>query len=152
MMHDFEIRKAMSEDVASVRRCAEDAYEQYVATIGKKPAPMLADFGSLIASGSVYVAAGTDAELMGFIVFYQEGNHFMLENVAVRSNAAGRGVGKRLIAFCEEQAKRSGVRCVKLYTNEKMSENLSIYPHLGYRETDRRTEDGFNRVFFEKSL
>lgn len=151
-MHDFEIRKATSADEPSVRLCAEDAYEQYVDAIGKKPAPMVADFGSLIASGSVYVAAGTDEEAIGFIVFYQNDDHVMLENVAVRSSAAGKGIGKRLIAFCEEQAKKSGVERIKLYTNEKMSENLTIYPHLGYRETDRRTEDGFNRVFFEKSI
>lgn len=132
--------------------CAEDAYEQYVAAVGKKPAPMVADFGSLIVSGSVYVAEEADTELIGFIVFFQEDDYFMLENVAVHSSAAGKGIGKRLITFCEEQAKQSGVRRVKLYTNEKMAENLLIYPHLGYRETSRRTEDGFNRVFFEKSL
>tara|TARA_R110002074_G_scaffold45850_5_gene118429 strand:+ start:742 stop:1200 length:459 start_codon:yes stop_codon:yes gene_type:complete len=152
LTHNFEIRKATPGDENSVRLCAEDAYEQYVAAIGKKPAPMVADFGSLIASGSVYVAAETDAELIGFIVFYQEDDHFMLENVAVRSSAAGKGVGKLLIAFCEEKAKQAGAKRIKLYTNEKMSENLSIYPHLGYQETDRKTEDGFNRVFFEKSL
>ncbi|MEQ9160672.1 MAG: hypothetical protein RLO10_10775 [Roseovarius indicus] len=41
---------------------------------------------------------------------------------------------------------------MQLYTNEKMVANLSIYPHLGYAETDRRTEDGFNRVYFEKRV
>ena len=76
----------------------------------------------------------------------------MLENVVVRSSAAGKGVGKRLITFCEEKAKQACAKRIKLYTNEKMSENLSIYPHLGYQETDRKTEDGFNCVFFEKSL
>lgn len=152
MTHEFEIRKATSEDEISVRLCAEDAYEKYVAVIGRKPAPMVADFGSLIASGLVYVAADMDAKLIGFIVFYQEDDYFMLESVAVHSSAVGKGVGKRLIAFCEDQAKQAGVGRIKLYTNEKMTENLSIYPYLGYRETDRRTVDGFNRVFFEKSL
>jgi hypothetical protein len=33
-----------------------------------------------------------------------------------------------------------------------MTDNLSLYPHLGYAEVDRRTEDGFNRVYFEKDL
>jgi hypothetical protein len=33
-----------------------------------------------------------------------------------------------------------------------MTENLSIYPRLGYVEVARRSEDGFNRVFFEKQL
>lgn len=152
MTSDFEIRKATSEDEPSVRLCAEDAYAQYIAAIGKKPAPMVADFGSLIESGSVYVAKDTNAELIGFIIFYQIDDFFMLENVAVRLNATGKGVGKSLINFCEEQAMKSGVTLVKLYTNERMSENLLIYPHLGYRETGRRTEDGFDRVFFEKSL
>jgi hypothetical protein len=33
-----------------------------------------------------------------------------------------------------------------------MTANLSIYPRLGYTETGRRTEDGFNRVYFEKTI
>jgi hypothetical protein len=39
-----------------------------------------------------------------------------------------------------------------LYTNEVMTENQAIYAHLGYRETARRTEDGYHRVFMEKEL
>ena len=41
---------------------------------------------------------------------------------------------------------------MRLYTNEKMTANLSIYLRLGYTETGRRIEDGFKRVFFEKLL
>lgn len=90
----------------------------------------------------------------GYLIyhFFDEGDTVFLENVAVHSSAAGRGVGKGLIAFCEVEAKQSGAKSIKLYTNEKMFENLSIYPHLGYRETGRRTEDGFSRVFFEKLI
>lgn len=152
MGQHFDIRKANSTDECDVRSCAEDAYEQYVEAIGRKPAPMVADFRSLIALGFVYVAVEPDAGLIGFIVFYRKDDYMMLENVAVRSDATGMGVGKRLIAFCEEQARRSKAASIKLYTNEKMTGNLSIYPHLGYRETERRHEDGFNRVFFEKRL
>ena len=149
---DFDIRQAQATDEVAVRECAEGAYAPYIAAMGKKPAPMVADFASLIASGAVHVAVDPDADVLGFIVFYHEAEHVLLENVAVRSNAMGRGVGKRLIAFCEAEAKRSSAKSIKLYTNEKMIENLSIYPHLGYRETERRTEGGFNRIFFEKSI
>lgn len=152
MSRDFDIREAQTTDESAVRTCAEDAYEQYVVAIGKKPAPMVADFASLIASGSVHVAVEGEADVLGFIVFFHEGDTVFLENVAVKSDAVGRGVGKRLIAFCEAEAKRSGAKSVRLYTNEKMTENLSIYPHLGYRETERRTEAGFNRVYFEKII
>jgi len=149
---NFGIRQALETDEPAVRACAEDAYEQYVAAIGKKPAPMVADFSTLIASGFVYVAVEEKANVIGFIVFFQKGDHVLLENVAVRSSATGRGVGKCLIALCEDEAKRSGAKSIKLYTNEKMTENLSIYPHIGYREIERKTEDGFNRVYFEKLL
>ncbi len=111
---------------------------------------MIADFASLVASGSVHVAVEGKADVLGFIVFFHDGDHVFLENVAVRPDATGQGIGKRLIAFCEAEARRSNAKSVKLYTNEKMTENLSIYPHLGYRETERRREDGFNRVFFER--
>ena len=33
-----------------------------------------------------------------------------------------------------------------------MVENIAWYPRLGYRETERRAESGFARVFFEKRL
>jgi hypothetical protein len=33
-----------------------------------------------------------------------------------------------------------------------MTENLAYYPPLGYRETDRRAEGGYERVFFAKHV
>jgi N-acetylglutamate synthase-like GNAT family acetyltransferase len=146
------IRRAVKNDENAVRQCAESAYDRYVAAIGRKPAPMVADFAAQIAAGQVYVEAGEADELQGFIVFFPVSDHMFLENVAVQPAAAGQGIGKSLIKFCEAEAWRLGLRSVHLYTNEKMTENLSIYPRLGYVEVDRRTEDGFNRVFFEKQL
>ena len=152
MTTPIEIRQATPADAEDVRRCARDAYVQYVAAIGREPAPMVADFPRLIAAGRVHVAVRDGADVLGFIVFYPDGDALLLENVAVRPDATGMGVGKRLVAFCEDAARRAGARAVTLYTNEKMTANLSIYPHLGYRETGRRHEDGFDRVYFEKPL
>jgi ribosomal protein S18 acetylase RimI-like enzyme len=145
------IRQAAAKDEPEIRDCAQQAYARYVPLIGKKPARMVADFQAQIAAGEVYVVADDGGKFQGFIVFYPEGKHILLENVAVLPSAAGRGIGKSLIRFCEDEAKRCDFDAVHLYTNEKMTENLSIYPHLGYIEVARRTEDGFNRVFFEKS-
>jgi len=145
------IRPATASDEAEIRACAEQAYARYVPLMGQKPAPMLADYAAQIAAGDVHVATDDQGVFLGFIVFYAEDGHIMLENVAVLPRAAGRGVGKTLIGFCEEAARRRGLN-VHLYTNEKMTENLSIYPRLGYVEVGRRTEDGFNRVYFEKKI
>lgn len=146
------IRIAGKGDEPRIRACADLAYARYVAAIGRKPAPMVANFASQIAAGDVHVATNALGKILGFIVFYEEPGHIMLENVAVFPEAAGRGVGRELVGFCEETARRRGLDAVHLYTNEKMTENLSIYPRLGYVEVGRRTEDGFNRVYFEKSV
>lgn len=146
------IRAAIADDETAVRACAEDAYLRYVAAIGRKPAPMVADFAAQIAQGRVHVAVDEHDDLQGFIVFIPQDDHVLLENVAVRPEAAGRGIGRSLIAFCEDQARLLRLAAVRLYTNEKMTGNLSLYPRLGYVEVDRRTEDGFDRVFFEKLL
>lgn len=145
------IRVANKDDEAAIRACADGAYSRYIGAIGRKPAPMIADFAAQIAARQAYLAEDENG-LLGFIVFFPRGDHMFLENVAVRPAAAGKGVGKSLIRFCENEARRLGLRAVHLYTNEKMTENLAIYPGLGYAEVDRREEDGFNRVFFEKSL
>ncbi|MEM9632929.1 MAG: GNAT family N-acetyltransferase [Pseudomonadota bacterium] len=146
------IRIAIKSDEPAVRNCAERAYERYVAAIGRKPAPMVADFEAQIEAGLIHAAFDESGLLLGFIVFFPKDDHMFLENVAVDPSAAGSGVGKQLIRYCEEAARREGFGSVRLYTNEKMNENLAIYPHLGFVETERRSEDGFNRVYFEKRL
>lgn len=146
------LRKAIATDETAIRLCAEAAYRQYVAVIGKAPAPMVADFRSQISNDWVYVAVNETGSVEGFIVFYQRQNHMFLENVAVHSAAAGKGIGKALINLCEQEARSLMLEAVELYTNEKMTENVSIYQHLGYVEIGRRKEAGFNRVYFEKAL
>ena len=146
------IRQALPEDAHSIKACAYDAYSHYVERMGKDPAPMMADFESQIGQGIVYVSSDDENNIQGFIVFYPKNDHLHLENVAVFAQYQGMGIGKKLIAFCENSARQSGYSAVELYTNEKISENLDVYPHLGYREFDRRSEDGFNRVFFKKEI
>ena len=57
-----------------------------------------------------------------------------------------------MIRFAEEQTISNGLREIRLFTNVLMTENLDYYSKLGYREYDRRTEDGYARVFMKKTL
>jgi len=75
-----------------------------------------------------------------------------LDNVAVPPEGHGKGIGGKLIAFCEGEARRLGCTSVELYTNQKLSRNIAIYSHLGYEVTDRRLDEGFHRIFFRKQL
>jgi len=146
------IRPAIAKDEQAITKCAQQAYARYISRIGRKPAPMIADFSAQIAECKVYVSTDEAHNIEGFIVFYAEDQYIHLENVAVFPQKCGRGIGKKLIDFCEQTALKSGLNAVQLCTNEKMTENLSIYSRLGYIEVDRRTEEGFNRVYFEKVL
>lgn len=147
----FEIRLAQPADLRGIEACAEAAYGKYVARIGRKPAPMTADYQSQIDSGIVHVI-GSGRTIAGFAVFYPRGDHVHLENVAVHPAFHGMGHGMRLIRFVEHSAAASGAAAIELYTNARMTENLSLYPRLGYEETGRRSEDGFERVYFRKLL
>lgn len=147
----MEIHRARPEDAPFVREIARAAYKPYVKRIGREPAPMVADFAGLIAAAEVWIAVDF-AEILGYIVMRPDGNTLHIENVAVSPPRHGEGVGKALLDFAEAEATRIGISCMNLYTNAKMRENLSLYPRLGWVEVARRTEDGFERVYFEKTV
>jgi GNAT superfamily N-acetyltransferase len=79
-------------------------------------------------------------------------DHLLVENIAVRPAAQGRGVGRVLLARAEELAAELGYGEVRLYTHETMTENIAYYPRRGYTETHRGGQDGYRRVFFRKEL
>ena len=112
---------------------------------------MVADFEAQIRAGKLHVVE-LEGEVAGFVVFYPRGDHLDVENVAVLPGAQGKGIGKALLGFAEDEARRLGLPAVELYTNVKMVENQAFYPALGYVETDRREQDGFSRVFYRKQL
>lgn len=147
----IEILLATTENLKDIQFCARAAYAKYVTAIGQEPAPMNADFAVQISMEHMYIAVFQSA-FAGYVVFYPEDETLHLENVAVLPSFRGRGIGKKLIAFVEEKAKQSGKQSVELYTNEVMSENLAMYPRLGYAEIERKRQMGFNRVFFRKLI
>ncbi|WP_172329966.1 GNAT family N-acetyltransferase [Mangrovicoccus sp. HB161399] len=146
------IRPALPADEAAIRACAEAAFARYVPLIGRRPAPMDADFAAKIAAGQTHVSADATGRVAGYVIFCPEDGAMHLDAIGVLPEAAGQGIGKALIAFCEAEARRLGLPLVTLHTNQKMEANLSIYPRLGYVETGRGEQDGFARVFYEKRL
>jgi len=148
---EVAIRPAGEGDVAAVARVTADAYGVYLERIGKPPAPMLADHAALVAAGEVWVADAGGA-VNGVLVVRDAGRALLLESVAVAPDAQGRGIGRALIRWAEQLAADRGLERVELYTNALMTENLTLYPLLGYEWAGRRHEDGYDRVFFRKAL
>jgi predicted N-acetyltransferase YhbS len=147
----LDIRIAEKNHHQAISECVDAAYRMYIQRIGKKPAPMLADYNELISKNLVYVATAKE-EVKGLIVLMMQGNYLLIENVAVHPVFQGQGVGRRLIEFAIEFAKEADLQEVRLYTNELMTENLQYYPTFGFIEVDRRIVDGYSRVYMSKSL
>ena len=92
----------------------------------------------------------SDGEVIGYVVARETGGALLLENMAVAPERAGRGHGRRLVEIAAARARELGLSRIELYTNAAMVENLDLYRHLGFVETGRRREDGFDRVFFAR--
>ena len=145
------VRPARPSDAAALTAVAAEAYRPYVPRIGREPAPMTADYAQAVRSGLTWVAEA-DGDIVGLLVLVARPDHLLLENVAVLPSAQRRGVGARLLALAEDQARARGLDEIRLYTNEAMTENLAYYARHGYAETHRAEQDGFRRVFFAKRL
>ena len=143
------IRSAGLDDLAAVEAIVRSAYARYIPLIGRKPGPMLDDYRALIGRGHVYVLSD-EGGISGILVLVPEEHAMLLDNVAIRPDAQGRGHGRTLIAFAERRAREWGLRAIRLYTNEAMMENVALYGHLGFVETHRAEEHGFRRVYMTK--
>jgi N-acetylglutamate synthase-like GNAT family acetyltransferase len=146
----MEIRRARAADLSAVREIVAAAYGVYVERIGRRPAPMDDDYDERLRDGRLYVA--DDGSVAGLIVLVPASDHLLVENVAVHPARQGEGIGRALLTYAEEYARELGLPELQLYTNAAMTENLAFYARLGYREVDRRTEEGFQRVFFSKPV
>ncbi len=145
------IRDATANDLSMIQEIAKAAYTPFVAEIGKKPAPMVANFAAQIDDGLIEVSTD-EIRVQGFCVSYPEGTVWHVENLAVSPSAQGNGIGRALLASAEKQAREWGFDAVELYTNIAMTGALALYPRLGYVELYRQEQDGFHRAFFKKSL
>jgi ribosomal protein S18 acetylase RimI-like enzyme len=147
----YSLVPARDNDGDAMRALAHDAYGRYVARIGREPGPMTADYSAIVASGNAQLV-WDDGVLLGMLVTQVETDALLIENVAVSPAAQGSGLGSALLIEAERLARQHGLRDIRLYTHEAMTENLAFYARRGFVETHRATDDGFTRVFLTKRL
>lgn len=127
------------------------AYAHYVERIGMRPGPMDDDYAAQIELEQLFVAEDRDG-IAGLLVLIAHDDHLLVENVAVDPARQGEGIGRALLAHAEAVARRAGLPALRLYTHVAMRESIALYSGLGWEETERRKEKGFERVFFIKQL
>ncbi|MEU6824671.1 GNAT family N-acetyltransferase [Streptomyces atriruber] len=146
-----DIRLATAADVPAVRAVTDAAYHHYIERIGRVPSPMEADHAADVAAGFVYVTGDPVVGLLVLVPRPYEGR-LLLESIAVHPDAAGQGVGRRLLSFADAHARELGLPEIRLYTNALMWENQKIYPRYGYEVVERRVDGPYDRIHYRKRL
>lgn len=144
-------RRATPQDAEALAGCVIAAYQHYIPRLGKPPAPMLADYPAAITHCQVWVV-DNGGEIIGGLVLIPSGDYLLLDNVAVHPDHQGRGIGRALLELADAQAVAQAYGELRLYTHETMTENIALYTRLGWVETHREQQAGYNRVFMRKQL
>lgn len=132
------IRIAHLFDVLAVQDISAEAYiPAYQAIIGAAPKPAHEDYTDRIKRGEVWILDLEDGPC-GVVVLELSAEYLLIYSIAVRPQYQGRGYGKLLLAFAEQQATATGLPEVRLYTNRRMEQNVAFYRNSGYSETGTR--------------
>ena len=145
------IRPASVRDANEVWSVIDAAFAQYAARMEGPPAPLLADYTKLCARGEVRVLR-IGRRIVGVLHGDVVGDTLQIETLAIHPDFAGRGFGNVMLEWAIDLALMDGARAVTLYTNVVMHEARQFWAAMGFRETGRRWADGYDRIYFRRSL
>ena len=145
-MSNSTLRPAEARDAEGLSECIEAAYSIYASRIHDLPA--VADgIPEAIGSNRVWVVE-LEGRIVGGMILVIKDDYMIVENIAVRPECAGMGLGRTLIERAEEDCRKLGLKEIRLSTHEDMPENVTIYSRLGWAETGRSG----NKVHMSKVL
>lgn len=135
-MPEFAVRRATLADAVLVRTLTRTAYAKWVPIVGREPRPMTADYERAVREHLIDILEDA-GEAVALVEMVPHADHLLIENVAVKPDRHGQGLGSRLLAHAEGVARTLGLAEMRLYTNALMAPNIALYSRRGYRE-DRR--------------
>lgn len=146
------LRRAGPADAAAISDVTRAAYAKWVPIIGREPLPMRADYDKAVAEHLIELWE-EEGELLALIEMIPEADHLLIENLAVRPDAQGRGLGDRLLHHAADVARSLGFDELRLYTNELFAGNVAFYTRRGFEETHRASiVPGSITVFLRRRL
>ena len=151
-MQTRSLRRAIISDAVRVRELSRAAYAKWVPLIGREPLPMAADYDRAVVEHIIDLLE-ENGQLLALIETIPQKDHLLIENIAVRPDQQGKGVGDRLLAHAEELARSMGLKEIRLYTNSAFASNIAFYAKRGYKEYQRGgVVPGTVTVFMKKRI
>ena len=145
------IRRAEPYDVNAAQNLLRAAFTPFIAVIGQKPAPMLADLAAAQAAGQLWLA-GEGQTISALMVCFAQDGALELDILAVAPEAQGQGLGAMMVSHAGALAQAAGLGAITLYTNAAMQGAQRLYARLGFDLVERRQQDGFDRLFYRKAV
>src|SRR5882762_6885843 len=127
-----KMRRASFDDVDTVQRISADAYiPAYMAVLGAVPKPAIENYAPYIEKGEVWILQ-VEGEPIAIAVLKENDDHLLIYSVAVKPDAQRKGDGRALLDLADQRAIELGLHEVRLYTNERMERNLTLYGRHGF--------------------
>lgn len=145
------LRRAVAKDADAIAALVDRAYRKYLPRIGRPPSPMTDDYHVVLRDHEVWVVDGPET-IDAVLVLMPDSDALFIDNVAVDPAHQRTGIGKFLLAFAENEARRRGLTALTLVTNEHMTENIAGYTRLGFVETERDLRRGSHTVHMRKEF
>ncbi len=161
-----EIREALPEEYAETGVVTADAYREFFSDADAELRSYLEEIADVTRRAprtTILVAVDGD-RIIGSATLELDGrtdedagplapDEAHIRMLGVHADARGAGVGKRLMAACEERAREAGRTRMTLHTTTLMRAAREMYASLGYeRSEDRVFPDGFVLLGYTKQL
>jgi predicted N-acetyltransferase YhbS len=134
-MEGIILREGTAEDAPALSSVIQSAFEEYR---GRLDPPSGAHDESLQAirlkmTIARAVVASVDGDIVGCAFYEPESDHIYLGRLAVLTQYRRRGIGQKLVAWVEAQARMLGYTRVRLGVRVVLTGNRAFFERRGYR-------------------
>ena len=133
---------AEADDVAEVIRTAFAAQSRSTTPPSSALLETRSSIAAKIAAGGAFGAFEGGA-LIAAALWSINGDALHVARVSVAPKARGRGIVRSLIAACETEARRRGVRRMTLKTRLELPENERVFERCGFSRREVEAHPGF---------
>ena len=128
------LRQATAEDAYSLSAVIQAAFEEYRGRLdlpsGAHAETVQAVREKMVRAEAVVVSV--DQNVVGCAFFEPEGDHIYLGRLAVLPQYRGQGIGQKLVAWVEGQARLRGYTRVRLGVRVGLTGNRAFFERQGY--------------------
>jgi ribosomal protein S18 acetylase RimI-like enzyme len=147
MSDTLVLRVGTLADAPAIAATIAAAFEQYRGRL----VPESGAFGETadniarqLQAGAGAILAERNGRLLACVMTDTQEGDLYFGRLAVRPEARGLGLAKRLVAAVEAEARRRGLPGVRLGVRVVLTENQRLFKALGYAETSREPHPGFD--------